>query len=96
MVIREKIEKCGKPLATYEDTFEHSMNFLSNHWKICENRQIEHRQTVLKLAFADQLAYDRENGFRTPERPLPFKALVDICGGNLGMARWGGFEPPTP
>lgn len=66
MVMREKIEKCGKPLATYEDTFEHSMEFLANPWKILENDQIEYRQTVLKLAFADQLAHDRDNGFRTP------------------------------
>ena len=93
MVIREKIEKCGKPLATYEDTFEHSMGFLSNPWEIWENGSIEHRQTVLKLAFADQLAYDRETGFRTPEISLPFKALGDICSGNLGMAHPRGFEP---
>ncbi len=93
MVIREKIEKCGKPLATYEDTFEHSTGFLSNPWKIWENGSIEHRQTVLKLAFADQLAYDRETGFRTPEISLPFKTLGDICSGDLGMAHPRGFEP---
>ncbi len=95
MVMREKIEKCGKPLATYEDTFEHSMEFLANPWKIWENVQIEYCQTVLKLAFADQLAYDRENGFRTPEISLPFKALGDICSGNLEMAHPVGFEPTT-
>ena len=95
MVIRERIEKCGTPLATYEDTFEHSMAFLANPWKIWENGSIEHRQTVLKLAFADQLAYHRETGFRTPEISLPFKALGEICSGNLEMARPAGFEPAT-
>ena len=67
MIIRERIEKCGTPLAAYEETFEHSMPFLASHWKIWENASIELRQTVPKLASADQLAYDRESGFRTPE-----------------------------
>ena len=78
MVIRERIEKCGTPLATYVDTFEHSMTFLANPWKLWENGGIEHRQTVLKVPFADQLAYDRENGFRPPAISLPFTALGDI------------------
>ena len=95
MVTQERIAKCGKPLDTYEDTFEHAITFLSNPWKLWENGSIEHRQTVLKLAFADNLAYDRENGFRTPEISLPFKALGDICGGNLEMAHLTGFEPVT-
>ena len=95
MVMRERVAKCGKPLDTYEDTFEHSMTFLANPWKLWENGCIEHRQTVLKLAFADNIAYDRENGFRTPEISLPFKALGDICGGNLEMAHPRGFEPLT-
>ena len=93
MVIRERIDKCGTPLATYEETFEHSMTFLANPWNLWENGSIEHRQTVLKLAFADQLAYDRESGFRTPEISLPFKALGDICSGKMEMAHPTGFEP---
>ena len=95
-LLKEKISNCGKPLHTYEETFEHSMTFLSNPWKIWENGSIEYRQTVLKLAFADQLAYDRENGFRTPKLSLPFKALEDICSGNEEMAHRGRFELPTP
>jgi site-specific DNA recombinase len=95
LVMREKIEKCGKLIDTYEESFEHSMNFLSSPWKIWENGSIEHRQTVLKLAFADQLSYDREHGFRTPEISLPFKALGDICGGKLEMAHPTRFELVT-
>ena len=95
LVTREKIAKCGKPIDTYEDTFEHSMTFLANPWKLWENGSIEHRQTVLKLAFKDHLAYDRETGFRTPEISMPFKALGDICGGKMEMAHPRGFEPLT-
>ncbi|MEM6413529.1 MAG: recombinase family protein [Pseudomonadota bacterium] len=95
-VLRERIEKCGKPLHTYEESFELSMAFLSNPWFIWENGGIEHRQTVLKLAFEDNLAYCRENGFRTPKISMPFKALEDICSGKMEMAHRGRFELPTP
>ncbi len=43
MVIRERIEKCGTPLQTYEETFEHSMMFLANPWNLWEKGRIEHR-----------------------------------------------------
>lgn len=93
MVLRERIKNCGKPLQTYEETFEHSMTFLSNPWNLWKKGRIEHRQAVLKLAFKDQLAYCRNSGFRTPEISLPFKALGDICRGEMEMAHLRGFEP---
>ena len=69
VIIRELIEKCGTPLAPYEETFKHPMTFLANRWKIWKNGSAEHRQTVLKLAFADQLAYDREAVFEHHKYP---------------------------
>ena len=47
---------------------------------------MEHRQTVLKLAFDDNLSYVLGEGFRTPNVALPFKALEDIRSGNFKMA----------
>lgn len=94
--LREKIENCGKPLRDYDETFEHAITFLSSPWKIWENGSMEYRQTVLKLAFDDHLAYCKENGFRTPEISLPFKALREICGGKKEMVHPAGFEPATP
>ena len=91
--LEEKIANCGRPLQDYDEVFEHSMTFLSNPWNIWENGGMAHRHTVLKLAFADQLAYDRETGFRTPDISLPFKALGDICSGERKMAHLRGFEP---
>ena len=94
-LLRERINNCGKPLNTYEESFEHSMAFLSNPWNLWETGDIAYRQTVLKLAFSDQLAYSRDEGFRTPQISLPFKALGDVCSGNLKMAHSTGFEPVT-
>ena len=94
--LREKIANCGKPLRHYNETFEHAITFLSSPWKIWENGSIEYRHTVLKLAFDDHLAYSKEDGFRTSEISLPFKALGDIYRGKKEMVHPGRFELPTP
>ena len=51
------------------------------------------RHAVMKLTFADRLAYIRGEGFRTPETTLPFKALGGFSGGENKMAPRRGFEP---
>ncbi len=56
---------------------------------------MEDRHAVMKLTFADRLAYVRGEGFRTPETTLPFKALGGISGSNIEMARPERFELPT-
>ncbi|MEM5581183.1 hypothetical protein WNZ15_01885 [Roseibium sp. AS2] len=69
------------------------MGLLSRPWKIWENGEVERRQTVLKLVFDDRLAYCRENGFRTPEIAVPFKALGGICS---GKKKWRTGEDSNP
>ena len=48
---------------------------------------------VLKLAFAERLAYSRSDGFRTPKTTMPFKALDGFVGDEDGLADREGFEP---
>jgi site-specific DNA recombinase len=50
---------------------------------------------VLKLAFAERLAYTRNEGFRTAVPALPFKVLADMESGKSKMARPERFELPT-
>ena len=96
LVCQEKIQNTGKPLHPFEKMFEHSMVFLSNPWKLWASGKLELQRIVLKLAFADRLAYCRNEGFRTPNFALPFKALADISGSENVMARPAGFEPAAP
>jgi len=95
-VLNEKIAKCGRPLATYEDSFRTAMGFLSNPWNLWTSDRMEDKRTVLKLAFSGNLAYCRKEGFRTAEISLPFKALQDFSGVKIEMAHPKGFEPLTP
>ncbi|MEO1537896.1 MAG: recombinase family protein [Pseudomonadota bacterium] len=96
LLAAEKIAKSGKPRHTFEESFEHAMAFLANPWSIWENADLAMKKTVLRLAFVEPLPYCRNQGLRTPNLALPFKALGDICSQQCEMARWGGFEPPTP
>ena len=47
----------------------------------------EDKRAVLKLIFADRLAYKRNEGFRTANLSLPFKALYALA--YMGGLRFG-------
>ncbi len=94
LVLQEKIKNSGKPLYPFEQMFELSMKFLSSPCKLWDSGKLELQRIVLKLAFADRLAYCRKNGFRTPQVSEPFNFLENIMLNNK-MARQEGFEPPT-
>lgn len=94
LIMQEKIKNSGKPLHTFEQMFELSMKFLSSPCKIWDSGKLELQRIVLKLAFADRLAYCRKNGFRTPQVSEPFSFLENIMLNNK-MARPRGFEPLT-
>ncbi len=92
----EKLEiGCG-PVAPFDQMFELAFRFLASPWKLWDSGQLEHKKTVLKLAFTSRLPYHRENGFRTPDIAIPFKVLEDFQRGKCEMARPKGFEPLTP
>jgi site-specific DNA recombinase len=95
LLLAEKIAGCGKPLKDYDETFRTAMDFLANPQKLWDSGQLQDKRAVLKLAFADNLAYDRKTGFRTPEIALPFKMLGAISGPEKEMARPERFERPT-
>lgn len=64
------------------EKLETALAFLANPWKLWEKGDQTLRRTVLKLVFAERLAYDRKTGPRTPKTTLPFKAL-----GGLGKGK---------
>lgn len=92
----DRIRSAGKPRHTVEESFELALRFLSKPWNIWTNGNLAWKRTVLRLAFQKPLSYCRKQGLRTPNIALPFKVLAMISGEKCEMARWGGFEPPTP
>ena len=96
IILSERIEKCGRTPESFERSLRTPLEFLSNPWNLWETGKMEHRQTVLKLAFDDNLSYMLGEGFRTPNIALPFKALEDIRSGNFEMAHRGKIRTPDP
>jgi site-specific DNA recombinase len=81
---------------TFDEMFEHAMRFLKNPGKIWASEHLSDKRAVLKLAFADQIAYDRKHGLRTAHLAYPFKALAAIMDGRKFMVGDAGIEPATP
>ena len=95
-LLAEKAETTGKPRYAREELFELALQFLSTPYNIYKNGSLAVKKTVLRLAFSEPVSYHRKEGVRTPVLAFPFKALAELSTGKCEMARWGGFEPPTP
>jgi site-specific DNA recombinase len=93
---QEQLAKSGKPRHTFEESFEHAMQFLANPWTIWENADLLMKKTVLRLAFVEPLPYCRKEGLRTPNLALPFKALGWFCSNRCEVVHPKGFEPLAP
>jgi len=75
-LLAEKGANVGRPLRSFDETLRTALDFLSSPWNLWASPRFEDKRTVLKLAFSDRLAYVRNEGFRTPNLALPFKALA--------------------
>jgi hypothetical protein len=78
ILLGEQIEKCGRPVRDLEGMCRTALDFLGNPWKLWVSDQLEDKRLVLKLVFADRLAYIRNSGFRTAALSLSFKVLSDF------------------
>lgn len=90
--ISEKIANCGRPVKSFDSTLRTALDFLGNPQKLWDSERLEDKRAVLKLAFVDQLAYVRNEGFRTANLALPFKVLADFSSSKSKMARPKRFE----
>ncbi len=96
VLLREKIEKCGRPLQPFEDSFRTAMTFLGNPIVLWDSDSLEDKRAVLRLVFANKLPYQRNEGFRTAkseEFSLPFRLLGNLESGRYEMVRPTGLEP---
>lgn len=94
-LIAEKIGRCGRPVARFDETYRTAFRFLASPCDLWASDRLEDKRAVLKLVFAERLPYLRGEGYRTAETSLPFKALEDIRTGKLEMVEPNGIEPST-
>lgn len=70
----------------YDATFRTAFEFLSNPCYLWENGSFEDKIIVLKLTLDTHLEYDWNQGVRTANFSLPFKALEGFSGSEEAMA----------
>lgn len=87
LIIEEKLNSSTGETGTCEELFERALQFLSNPLQLWNSDKLEDKKTVLKLTFANRLAYCREKGFRIPELSIPFKLLGAVSSADKAMAR---------
>lgn len=95
LVLDEQITTKAQPRISFEETFEHAIRFLANPLRLWQSDDYEDKRTVLKLTFSNHLAYCRNEGFRTPDLSIPFKALGSIFMSEKVMVHQHGFELNT-
>lgn len=85
ITLDEKIAQCGRPLQSFDETFRTAFSFLSNPYQLWVSDRLEHKKAVMKLAFSERLRYCRNEGFRIPEKSLPFLLLEGSNGERYKM-----------
>jgi len=92
LVLLEKTARCGTAIGSFDATFRTAFDFLANPWNIWESGGLAEKRTVLNLTLASHLVWDWNQGVRTAELSLPFKALQDENEAKVIMAEQEGFE----
>jgi hypothetical protein len=93
MLIGDRIASCGKPKASFDETYRTAVSFLRNPWKLWHSERIEDRRALLRLVFAERLVYARGAGYRTAKISMIFKLLGEENLGKSGVVDPGGVEP---
>jgi site-specific DNA recombinase len=83
LILEEKASRTHVPRHSFEKILELSMLFLANPCKLWALGPFEVKRTVLKLAFAGPIYYDRNEGARTPLKAPSRKAFMPFLGGTL-------------
>ena len=98
VLTKEKMINFGRPKKTFDETFRTAMEFLKNPYKLWVSGMLSDKRAVLKLAFAGNIEYVRNEGFRTANIATPFKLINDL-GDNMAenqkMVEPRGVEPLT-
>ena len=76
--LSEKVRNCDRPLGSFEDNFRTAIEFLGNPQKLWDSGKVEDQRMLIRLAFLDKIAYDRNQGFRTAAFAQPFSLLEDL------------------
>ncbi len=77
-VAAEKLREGPGQQRPFDEMFEQACLFLSNPWKLWASGQFHLKRILLRLAFTERIAYDRNSGYQTPGFSIPINYLKDL------------------
>ena len=83
------------PQKTFDQGLRTALTFLANPWKLYVSEVLEDKRLALRLVFGGPISYDRNEGFRTANLSLPFKALGQFLNVGEDLVELSGIEPLT-
>lgn len=89
LLLEEKRRNAGQPPGAFDEVFKLAFEFLANPSRLWRSGSFDLRKLVLRLTFADRLAWSVGGGFQTPKTTLPFKILGDTEMTERAMAERG-------
>jgi site-specific DNA recombinase len=95
IALTEELERGCGPVKSFDEMFRTACAFLANPWKLWASGVLEHRRTLLRLAFPGRVAFCRIEGFRTAEIALPFRVLGQLGAPKCKLVGPPGLEPGT-
>ncbi len=95
IALTEELERGCGPVKPFDEMFRTACAFLANPWKLWASGVLEHRRTLLRLAFPGRVAFCRIEGFRTAEIALPFRVLGQLGAPMVKVVGPVGLEPTT-
>ena len=95
IVLSEEFERGCGPVKPFDEMFRTACAFLASPWKLWASGVLDHRRTVLRLAFPGRVAFCRNEGFRTAEIAMPFRVLGQLAAPAVKLVEAAGIEPAS-
>ncbi len=93
--LQGKLRDLGVSSVSFETALEVVFEFLKNPLFIWETKDINAKRLVLKLVFAEKLAYHPQFGFETAQKSKFVGLFETIYAKDSQDVEVGGFEPPS-
>lgn len=91
-VVDEQAKNLELPVASFEQMFELSMDFLASPCKIWKSGDYVLRRLVLRLVFPQRIKFNRKDRLRTPETTFPFRVLRFLEQAEIRLVGPAGFK----
>jgi hypothetical protein len=90
---REKLKNLGVSAESFGTALEVVLSYLKNPIAIWENGELQTKKLILRLVFAEKLAFHHKDGFGTAQMPLIIGQFEQISVKDSQGVEMAGVEP---